>query len=256
MSEGDEKIVKVELVKPIPEHKNKAGKIIAGIVGLLTIVTLVISIVQYVSGEEYLLGLFRVKPVATHAYKVGETVHFGLWDWRVLDMRDGKALLITKDIIELQPYHNEWVDVTWEACTLRTYLNGEFLEKFSTQEQEKICEIENVNWDNQWFGISGGSNTKDKVFLLSIEEAVKYFGDSGQFKNKKPDNAFSINDEYNGARTVKFNNEEYTWWLRSPGFSQDRAADITGGGNIHLGGFAVYHVDSIGVRPALWLKLT
>ena len=181
-------------------------------------------------------------------------VQFGGYNWRVLDVQGDRALLLTEDIIEKRCYNTELTGVTWETCTLRKYLNGEFFRKFNSQEQARIIEVNNVNKNNQWFGTEGGNNTKDKIFLLSIEETVKYFGDSGQLKNKNPKSKYDIDDEYNKDRIAKYENEELWWWLRSPGLSSDGAASVNYYGSLDLFGSFVYSVE-VGVRPALWLNL-
>ena len=43
---------------------------------------------------------------------IGDIIQFGGHDWRVLDVRDGKALLLSDKIIEKRPYHDEYEDVT------------------------------------------------------------------------------------------------------------------------------------------------
>jgi hypothetical protein len=103
--------------------------------------------------------------------------------------------------------------------------------------------------------VTGGIDTIDKVFLLSIEEAVKYFGDSGQLQNRPKNADYLINDQYNSARIAKFSDDEASWWwLRSPGRDSNRAAYVLDFGYIDLsGGF--FNRDDGGVRPALWLKL-
>ena len=180
---------------------------------------------------------------------------FGGYTWRVLDVQDDRALLITEDIIEERRYHDKWNEVTWETCALRDYLNGNFFYgKFCAQEQAMILEITNANLDNQWFETKGGYPTKDKVFLLSIEEVVKYFGDSGQLQNKNPESEYWINDRYNKERAAKCNNAGSWWWLRSPGNTQRNAADVGSDGFVNLVGDNV-SPTSCGVRPALWLNL-
>ena len=201
----------------------------------------------------------------SNASKVGDIVRFGEYNWRVLAVENGKALLIAEEVIEMLPYNDEHTGVTWETCSLRTYLNGEFFENFNAQERAIICETENVNFDNQWFGTDGGNATEDKIFLLSLEEVVKYFGDSGQLKNKPAEDARFINDQYNDERVVIIKNEpgmsipsptEYNWWLRSPGRKQEDAAYVWPDGKVLVYGRTASIVVGIGVRPALWLKLT
>lgn len=52
--------------------------------------------------------------------------------------------------------------------------------------------------------------------------------------------------------------EYSTWWLRSPGESQDRAAVVFDNGKLYKEGEQVQYpyYDSAGVRPAFWLDLT
>lgn len=193
-------------------------------------------------------------------------VSFGKYLWRVLDVQNNRALLLAEEILEQRRYHSECTSITWEACDLRKYLNGAFLQTFSSQEQERIVQTENRNADNQWFGTSGGRDTVDKVFLLSIEEVVKYFGDSGDLRARKgwywesgrpvlkDGKGYWINDEYNGARIAKYRGEEGWWWLRSPGYDGDSdAARVDYDGNLYMIGDDVINVFG-GVRPALWLN--
>ena len=197
--------------------------------------------------------------------KVGDKIQFGEYDWRVLDIQDGKALILSGNIIETRPYNNMQTEsITWEQCDLRAYLNGEFHNSFSSAEQVRIVETTVINKDNQWYGTSGGNHTADKVFLLSLEEAIGYFGDSGQLKNKPNDdsyiiydeyNSYIIYDEYNEARIAE-NKDGYSdmWWLRSPGYFSYYAANVSDDGCVDVYGYGV-NFNRGGVRPALWLNL-
>ncbi|WP_454881947.1 DUF6273 domain-containing protein [Sphingobacterium detergens] len=48
-----------------------------------------------------------------------------------MNRKDGKLLIITNEIIEVQWYYNSFVDVTWENCTVRKYLNNELYNSFN-----------------------------------------------------------------------------------------------------------------------------
>jgi hypothetical protein len=199
---------------------------------------------------------------------VGDIIKFGAYEWQVLDAKDGKAMLITQDVTHVNiPYNEENTDVTWETCTLRKWLNEEFYNSFSKEEQGRIVPTANVNDDNQWFETSGGKNTQDRIFLLSIDEIIKYFGDSGDLKNKKGYNwdkykwilvnglGSAIVDRFNEKRVAKYNGGAAWWWLRSPGYFGNRAAYVSDFGNVFMNGYLVDYVRGIGgVRPALWLK--
>jgi len=174
--------------------------------------------------------------------------------WLVLDVdkQNNRALLLSEDIIEMKAYHANGKSTTWAECSLHSYLNGEFYESFG-REKDRIARTHNENPANQWFGTKGGNSTQDSVFLLSIEEVVKYFGDRGQLKNKNPNNKYWIDDQYNSARVAKFNGNAVWWWLRSPGGYTDLAAYVNDDGYVLIVGDLVQAGG--GVRPALWLNL-
>ena len=81
--------------------------------------------------------------------------------------------------LDVQPYNKASGSVTWEKCTLRTWLNNDFLNSAFIANEQRAILTTNVN-NSKWqeysgWDISGGNNTQDKVFLLSYEEASKYF---------------------------------------------------------------------------------
>ena len=223
----------------------------------------------------------------------GEKIKFGPYEWQTLERKGNSSLLITIGMIEAGPYHAGKQAVTWENCDLRKFLNGKFLEKFSSAEREKIVEVTNQNPGNPWYSTravftrqsgdatdkvkSGdplvGNPTKDKIFVLSIDEACSYFGDStARLKNKgftqngkqlKPDDPknlslsffIRINDDNDKNRiadnlTAK---KSIGWWLRSPGEEAIRAAVITEDGAVWVGGTPFW--NALGIRPALWVNL-
>jgi len=179
--------------------------------------------------------------------------------WRVLDIQEGKALIIMEDVIEKRAYNHEQKEVTWETCTLREYLNGKFLAKF---DKSRIVPTTNQNLDNPWYGTSGGNPTQDYIFLLSLDEvcSLPYFGDSSAnlaqkgtgviVKRNKP---VGVKDSNNKKRKAKYRDDAWTWWLRSPGDIGSNATYIVEGTVIVCGMHVV--AEYIGVRPALWLKL-
>lgn len=199
--------------------------------------------------------------------QVGDQISFGSYDWRVLDMQDNRALIITQCIIEQRAYHNAYEDITWADCSLREYLNGEFYDKFTPADQSRIIPVLNKNLDNQWYGSMGGADTQDGIFLLSLEEVCRYFGDSlsklyNPGKNQRY--WFERKDENNSKRLARLLGKEWDWWwwLRSPGRVNVKAVYIFGtDGNIGIQGNNVLKGNisdgkcTGGVRPALWLKL-
>lgn len=177
-------------------------------------------------------------------------------EWRVLARNGEKVLLISRYALDSKPYNKDDVGVTWETCTLRPWLNNEFLNKaFTTVEQ---VAIETMTVDNSQlqgnpnWSTSGGNNTLDKVFLLSYQEASKYFADDEARKCAPTDYAIK-NNAYTSSNYEVDGRSTCWWWLRSPGSSASRAAYVgTVGG---LGGDNYVSHDDNAVRPALWVNL-
>ena len=192
--------------------------------------------------------------VATPLPAVDDTIKFGDHDWRVLDVEDGKALLLSEKVIETRPYHLQFESVTWESSNMRTYLNTGFLQSFSPTDRERILDTKVVNNDNPWYNTIGcGNTTTDKIFLLNLEEVVQYFGDSGKLKNR-PGQDFYFHDQYSQSRIVYDKNGKASWWwLRSPGDHSLYAAGVNDDGDVYVGGYDVGNFG--GIRPALWLNL-
>jgi hypothetical protein len=201
-------------------------------------------------------------------FNIGSTLSFGGFNWRILDIKNNMALIITENIIDQRSYHNAYKDITWAECSLRKYLNGDFYNSFNENDRSRIIPAMIKNLDNQWHGSKGGEDTEDKIFLLSIEEvACQYFGDSSSKlynPNKKQRYWLERKDENNSKRVARLTPDKggiWWWWLRSPGRVNVRAAYIHGDGNIGLQGNNILKGNASdgwctgGVRPALWLKI-
>lgn len=186
-----------------------------------------------------------------------DIVTFGNYRWRVLNINEGRALVITEEIIELRWYNNDFVEITWAECELRNYLNSDFRDTFNHDEKAKIIAVTNSNLNNQWFKTEGGIDTLDSIFLLSLEEVCEYFGDSKEHLLNKGKQKWLIDDENNRKRQAKYGSEYHWWRLRSPGYYGRTSASINLKGNVYVRGNGVYGKprDGGGVRPALWLKL-
>ncbi len=111
-------------------------------------------------------------------FKKEDRIHFGKYRWQVPKAAEDKTWIITEDILELRWYHNAFADTTWADCAVRHYLNTEFYGIFSQDDKAQIVPVTNANPDHPWFKTKGGKNTINNVFLLSLEEACIYFGDS------------------------------------------------------------------------------
>jgi len=187
--------------------------------------------------------------------KKNRSLSFGGQQWLILETQDNKALIISEQVLQCQPYHESPTNITWSECNLRKYLNEVFLrETFTIEEQSSIIETNISNHNNPWYGTNGGGETKDKIFLLSLEEIVQYFGDSDSLVNHKTgDN--DINDSYNSTRKAKDTEGiDMFWWLRTSGSVASLSTIVRKDGAIHVRGRPVDD-KSGGVRPAMWINL-
>lgn len=100
---------------------------------------------------------------------------------------------------------------------------------------------------NPDYSTNPGNATQDQVFLLSITEVNKYFSSNSARQCKPTDYAVA-----NGAWENDSGN--CWWWLRSPGYDQDGAADVRAHGDVGEYGNYVDRVNTA-VRPALWIDL-
>ena len=137
--------------------------------------------------------LLRIKPqyykFLLKNSKVGDIVYFGTYEqdndtsngkedieWLVLAKKGNRILVISDKALDRQPYNSSRTRVTWETCTLRKWLNNDFINAaFSAEERAKIPTVTVSADKNPSYSTSPGNNTTDKVFLLSITEVNKYF---------------------------------------------------------------------------------
>jgi hypothetical protein len=210
------------------------------------------------------------------ASNIGKTMEFGKYNWRVLDALNDSVLIMAEDIIEVRPYDAEFTDendfgnLLWKSCSLRKYLNSGFLEKFTSEEQGRIIQTKVSNPNNVWYGISGGADTHDKIFLLSLEEADRYFGNGGDYLNERRKDLDFDDDKYtektdggyfsnahDNDRRAAYDGVPAFWWLRSPGIHKASAAFVLPNGGVGVFGLDLYCILDVicGVRPALWLKM-
>ena len=191
----------------------------------------------------------------------GDTITFGVYeqddvdsngkdaiDWIVLEVKDGKALVISKYSIDCKPYNTTKDDVTWETCSLRTWLNDDFINSaFSNEERLTISTVTVSAESNPEYDTEPGNATQDKMFLLSISEVNKY--SFGGAKACEPTSYAIANGLY-----VNTADGNCGWFLRSPGRYQYNAVIARTDGEVNTGGIDVSYIG-VAVRPAMWIEL-
>ena len=192
--------------------------------------------------------------------KVGSIIKFGNYpqntkdkkepiEWRVLAVKGGKALVISQYALDCKKYNEKRVDTSWEKCTLRKWLNSDFLNSAFNSTKQNLIQLSTVTADEnlEYDYVNQGNDTKDKVFLLSAEEAEQYFKNDEDRKCNPT--KFATNK---GA--YKSDEGQCWWWLRSLGSDATNATIVDAHGSVDFSGDGVdYSRDS--VRPALWINL-
>lgn len=182
--------------------------------------------------------------------------------WRVLES-DGTSALVVADVaLDDQRYNETYTDVTWETCTLRGWLNGEFWgDCLTAAQQGAVVEQALANDDNIDYGTPGGAETTDSVFLLAESDvwsggsatrhgfATAYGTHDEARRCKTSDYAHAMGTwTWNSTSTSSLGN--CYWWLRSPGYSARYAAFVLDGAHVNRYGRSV-DIGYCAVRPAL-----
>ena len=180
-------------------------------------------------------------------------------EWIVLDVRDGKALLMSRYGLDVQPYSTVG-DVSWETCTLRAWLNGEFLNTaFTAQEAAAIAETTVDNGEGQayvekWgYGSDGdaSNDTVDRIYLLSPHEGVDVYRLSAKDLRCAPTDYAIARGAYTIKREDKMVDGRYSgnWWSRV-------SADGFTWAVFMPDGYNDFDTANVCVRPVLWVDLS
>ena len=169
-------------------------------------------------------------------------------EWLVLAKEGNRLLVISRYALDCKRYNTESKAVTWENCSLRSWLNDSFLNTaFSAEEKTHIPTVTVSADKNPSYSTDPGKKTEEKVFLLSIAEAEQYF--AWNEARKCVPTAFA---KANGCYVS--DSGSCWWWLRSPGYSANFAAGVYTVGSVCASGRSVNY-DSSAIRPALWIDL-
>ena len=198
----------------------------------------------------------------------GDSVKFGRYcfendatnnelQWKVLKKEDNRILLITEYVIDVLPFNKKHTDSSWENCDLRQWLNEIFWKyAFSAEEKSFIQTVELKNSGNK-LNIKESADTVDKVFLLSLDEVLEYFGETFNDSIKR----YAYPTPYAKSKKPVMNENICRWWLRTPGKDKGYIAVVAENGlilgtepNWSLGGGFWDNSDNIAIRPAIWIN--
>ena len=175
-------------------------------------------------------------------------------EWQILKRETSRILLISKYALDCRQYNSSSTYVTWETCTLRKWLNSDFLNAaFTAEEQNLISTVTLSAEKNPRHDINSGKSTQDRVFLLSISEVAEYF-DSYKARRCAPTNFALAQGTYTDEKNMVDGRPPCWWWLRSPGYNSDNAAYVNYDGSVVYYGHSVNRSNGA-IRPALWIDL-
>ena len=168
-------------------------------------------------------------------------------EWLVLDKEDDRMLVISRYCLTTQPYNTKHTYVVWETCSLREWLNDFFYyAAFSPEEKGAILATTVSGGENPAYDTPVGNATTDKVFLLSYDEANRYFKDDAARQAWGTDYCLT---------NIGYSTKGFCWWwLRGPGADPGSAVDVFTNGSTNSVG-AYVSGDNGAVRPAMWIKI-
>ena len=219
----------------------------------------------------------------------GDTITFGHYEqdndtsngpeaitWKVLDVQDGKALVISEKI--LARVRHRYVEdghgaVTWETSRVRQWLSEDFFDAAFSDEEKTAVYLTNVKSEPNpdYTDTDPGKDTQDYVFVLGLEQYDAYFADDGDLFDAiapytevaRVGNPYAKDELVRTAKYYPMDNavrgnadgSAGWWWLRTVG--QDYTAD----GNFMMRVDAAGKADGVGsdadcgVRPAMWVDI-
>lgn len=205
--------------------------------------------------------------------RAGDAYYFGTYEqdnnasngpekieWIVLTTDNDGVLLISRYVLDCQPYNEVLNNAIWESCSLRAWMNEVFYQNaFKSDEQDGILSklLDNGNY----------ASTTDRVFALSFTEADKYL--TADILNTRG----TVYARAQGAKFLASADEKYDrkvyWWLRTPGedpehpnyamttYVSKNTIDKVGnpvGPYFYKKNGEIDRKKNVGVRPSLWLS--
>ena len=200
--------------------------------------------------------------------------------WRVLDIQDGKALLLADRMPDSVSFHDVDEDITWAECSLRSWLNGYgaqsnrqgidysgtgFIDRaFTEKERDAILPVPLRNLSNQDYGTGSGPDTEDCLFILSNEEvfegekAGRYgFDPSRNCDDSAKRFTSTLYAKCMGAwwSPVEAYKGNSFWFMRTSGYTPRSVTYVCDFGYIYSKGTLVTCSDA-GIVPAMWIDLS
>ncbi|MBQ7171334.1 MAG: hypothetical protein IJR89_03540 [Clostridia bacterium] len=210
-------------------------------------------------GEEKYPYILKIKNA-----KIGDYIEFGNYEqddisanghepieWIVLEKEDRAILVISRFILFPARYHDNYYDkdTAWGNCSLHYQLDYFSNSAFNKTERKMILRRTVAASENPLYSVPAGKDKDCKLFLLSVEEALKYFP-SNQAR-------ICLDTPFTHRHFVTHDCPCNVWWLRTRGggdpltFSYSNEVCVLEDGSIDFKGHTF--TSQRGIRPAMWL---
>lgn len=170
--------------------------------------------------------------------QVGDVLTFGMYNgtaltWRVLAREGNSVLLITERCVDERHFQSNQNDPKYYVDSpIRKFLNQTFYKEAFTEEQKGLIQEKRL--------ATTGGDVTDKLFLLSDQEANKYFTSDADRVSK----------------------EGKAWYLRTVNsvlldvlnYREPIAMMVTSGGQVYQNDWTVDYKR--GIRPAMWIDVS
>lgn len=201
-----------------------------------------------------------LEQVSVEKLRAGNIVTFGRYEqdpdkagyedieWIVLEKEDDRILVASRYLLDCQPFNTFDEPTTWESCSLRYWLNTSFYNTAFDSSEKAM--IQTVRLDPETVRDHVCNATDNKVFLLSVGEALQYF--------ETDNDRDCLPTDYAKAQGVESKYRFYyasNYWLRTPGTYQNSASVVYPTGEVSSANLAFTSVNNnkVGVRPAMWI---
>ena len=187
-------------------------------------------------------------------------------EWVVLSKSKKGLLLISRYILDVKPFHSVDEGTVWEKSTLRSWLNKDFYGTAFNDTEKSMIKKQTISNKENDSGSLGGKNTKDRVFLLSVEDTnnTAYgFNDESVYyditvrsaatKYALAKGLVALSSSENINCGTADGEPSCIWWLRDPGLTGIRGTGIDSQGE-YLTNIPYISTD-VGVRPVIFISL-
>ncbi len=187
--------------------------------------------------------------------------------WKILDIDDGKAVIMTDLIVdshEIYAYATQDQAIEYESAYLQTWLNEEFynwtfndLQKSAIITTEVDNSLNSVHPDNEEYSCA---NTEENVWVLSYQELIEYgFVDATDEPYKEYVSLQKVGTDYaqcQGLYRDDRSEDRSYWWTRSPHSVESdvaRFSVVDPDGSVYMSW--VVSNTSVGVVPVVKIQL-